>query len=137
MFAARYGPIPRAAGARAVAIRFNVDHAARRAGANADMDAAVIADANSECNATHDHALEAAATTKTGLRSTRRWWPTGTRQREAAARLAAELGVRASADTVLRELRRAAVTIRSKNLPRIVGIDDRALAKRHCFLATT
>lgn len=52
---------------------------------------------------------------------------------EAAARLAAELGVRASADTVLRELRRSAVTIRSKNLPRIVGIDDWAIARGHYY----
>ena len=120
-----------------VVIRFIVDHAARRAEANADMDAAVNADANSERNATLDHALESAATTNTGLRSTRRWWPTGTRQREAAARLAAELGVRASVDTVLRELRRSAVTIRSKDLPRIVGIEDWAIAMGHYFLATT
>ncbi|WP_162571625.1 ISL3 family transposase [Variovorax sp. SRS16] len=51
---------------------------------------------------------------------------------EAATRLAAELGLSASADTVLRELRRSAVTGR-KHLPRIVGIDDWAIAKGHHY----
>ncbi|MEJ8852451.1 ISL3 family transposase [Variovorax rhizosphaerae] len=51
---------------------------------------------------------------------------------EAATRLAAELGLSTSADTVLRELRRSAVT-RRKHLPRIVGIDDWAIAKGHNY----
>ena len=51
---------------------------------------------------------------------------------EAAARLAVELGLGTSADTVLRELRRSAVT-RRKPAPRVVGIDDWAIAKGHRY----
>ncbi|MDM0053750.1 ISL3 family transposase [Variovorax sp. J22R115] len=51
---------------------------------------------------------------------------------EAATRLAAELGLSTGADTVLRELRRSAFT-RRKHVPRIVGIDDWAIAKGHHY----
>jgi transposase len=51
---------------------------------------------------------------------------------EAAARLAAELGLGTSADTVLRELRRSAVT-RRRPAPRVVGIDDWAIARGHLY----
>jgi hypothetical protein len=47
----------------------------------------------------------------------------------AAARRAHELGLRASRQTVLRELRRARP--REKHPPRIIGIDDWAIAKGH------
>ncbi|MFJ1259385.1 transposase [Cupriavidus sp. CuC1] len=49
---------------------------------------------------------------------------------EAAARLANALGLRTSADTVLRELRRAPGRKR-KPRPRVVGIDDWAIARGH------
>ena len=45
----------------------------------------------------------------------------------AAARLATELGLRTSADTVIRQLRRSA-EIQRERRPRIVGIDDWAIA---------
>lgn len=51
---------------------------------------------------------------------------------EAAARLAAELGLGGSADTVLRELRRSAVA-RRRPAPRVVGIDDWAIARGHHY----
>ena len=50
----------------------------------------------------------------------------------AAARLAANLGLHTSAATVLRELRRAGAG-RRKTPPRIVGIDDWAIARGHRF----
>ena len=49
----------------------------------------------------------------------------------AAARLAHELGLRASRQTVLRELHRARA--REKHPPRIIGIDDWAIAKGHHY----
>ena len=49
----------------------------------------------------------------------------------AAARLAHELGLRASRQTVLRELHRARP--REKHPPRIIGIDDWAIAKGHHY----
>ncbi|WP_348635768.1 ISL3 family transposase [Cupriavidus sp. AcVe19-1a] len=51
---------------------------------------------------------------------------------EAAARLANALGLRTSADTVLRELRRAPGCKR-KPRPRVVGIDDWAIARGHQY----
>ncbi|MGT2428645.1 ISL3 family transposase [Cupriavidus basilensis] len=51
---------------------------------------------------------------------------------EAAARLADALGLRASADTVLRELRRVPERKR-KPRPRVVGIDDWAIARGHQY----
>ena len=51
---------------------------------------------------------------------------------EAAARLANALGLRTSADTVLRELRRAPGRKR-KPRPRVVGIDDWAIARGHQY----
>ncbi|MCY1234277.1 hypothetical protein D9M72_468550 [compost metagenome] len=51
---------------------------------------------------------------------------------EAAARLANVLGLRTSADTVLRELRRAPGRKR-KPRPRVVGIDDWAIARGHQY----
>ncbi len=51
---------------------------------------------------------------------------------EAGARLATELGLATSADTVLRELRRSAAT-QSKRAPRVVGIDDWAIARGHHY----
>jgi transposase len=51
---------------------------------------------------------------------------------EAAARLATELGLATSADTVLRELRRSTAT-QSKRAPRVVGIDDWAIARGHHY----
>ena len=51
---------------------------------------------------------------------------------EAAARLAAALGLSTSADTVLRQLRRSAVRRRRHN-PRVVGIDDWAIARGHNY----
>lgn len=51
---------------------------------------------------------------------------------EAAARLAAALGLNTSADTVLRQLRRAD-TRRRRHKPRIVGIDDWAIARGHNY----
>ncbi|BDB29760.1 ISL3 family transposase (plasmid) [Cupriavidus sp. P-10] len=51
---------------------------------------------------------------------------------EAAARLADALGLRTSADTVLRELRRASGRKR-KPRPRVVGIDDWAIARGHQY----
>lgn len=51
---------------------------------------------------------------------------------EAAARLAAELGLATSADTVLRELRRSDAA-RRKRAPRVVGIDDWAIARGHRY----
>ncbi|RDK06260.1 ISL3 family transposase [Cupriavidus lacunae] len=51
---------------------------------------------------------------------------------EAAARLANALGLRTSADTVLRELRRAPERKR-KPRPRVVGIDDWAIARGHQY----
>ena len=50
----------------------------------------------------------------------------------AAARLATELGLRTSADTVIRQLRRSA-EIQRKCRPRVVGIDDWAIAKGHHY----
>ena len=50
----------------------------------------------------------------------------------AAARLAANLGLRASADTVLREVRRAGVG-KPRMPPQIVGIDDWAIARGHHY----
>jgi transposase len=49
----------------------------------------------------------------------------------AAARLAQELGLRASRQTVLRELHRARP--REKHPPRVIGIDDWAIAKGHHY----
>lgn len=46
---------------------------------------------------------------------------------EPAARLAGKLGLRTSADTVLRHLRRAAQP-RRRSKPRVIGIDDWAIA---------
>ncbi|EYS86315.1 transposase [Cupriavidus sp. SK-4] len=51
---------------------------------------------------------------------------------EAAARLANAFGLRTSADTVLRELRRASGRKR-KPRPRVVGIDDWAIARGHQY----
>ncbi|WP_234825191.1 ISL3 family transposase [Cupriavidus necator] len=51
---------------------------------------------------------------------------------EAAARLADALGLRTSADTVLRELRRVPERKR-KSQPRVVGIDDWAIARGHQY----
>lgn len=51
---------------------------------------------------------------------------------EAAARLADLLGLRTSADTVLRELRRVPERKR-KPRPRVVGIDDWAIARGHQY----
>ncbi|MGY2492674.1 transposase [Cupriavidus sp. CP313] len=51
---------------------------------------------------------------------------------EAAARLADALGLRTSADTVLRELRRVPERKR-KPRPRVVGIDDWAIARGHQY----
>ncbi|BDB29767.1 ISL3 family transposase (plasmid) [Cupriavidus sp. P-10] len=51
---------------------------------------------------------------------------------EAAARLADTFGLRTSADTVLRELRRAPERKR-KPRPRVVGIDDWAIARGHQY----
>ncbi|WP_116323885.1 MULTISPECIES: ISL3 family transposase [unclassified Cupriavidus] len=51
---------------------------------------------------------------------------------EAAARVADALGLRTSADTVLRELRRASGRKR-KPRPRVVGIDDWAIARGHQY----
>jgi transposase len=51
---------------------------------------------------------------------------------EAAARLAADLGLATSADTVLRELRRSDVA-RRKRAPRVVGIDDWAITRGHRY----
>ena len=50
----------------------------------------------------------------------------------AAARLAANLGFHTSADTVLREVRRAGAG-KKKSHPRIVGIDDWAIARGHHY----
>ncbi len=50
----------------------------------------------------------------------------------AAARLGAELGIRSSAATVLRELRRVGAKER-KTPPRIIGIDDWAIARGHHY----
>ncbi|MBK6973011.1 MAG: ISL3 family transposase [Sterolibacteriaceae bacterium] len=50
----------------------------------------------------------------------------------AAARLAASLGLRASADTVLREVRRAGVG-KQRVPPQVVGIDDWAIARGHHY----
>jgi transposase len=50
----------------------------------------------------------------------------------AAARLAANLGIHASADTVLREVRRAGVG-RQRAPPQVVGIDDWAIARGHHY----
>ncbi len=51
---------------------------------------------------------------------------------EAAARLAASLGLHSSADTVLRELCRAAPG-RKRPAPRVVGIDDWAIKRGHHY----
>lgn len=51
---------------------------------------------------------------------------------EAAARLAAALGLSTSADTVLRQLRRGTVR-RHRSKPRVVGIDDWAIARGHNY----
>jgi len=51
---------------------------------------------------------------------------------EAAARLAAALSLRASADTVLRELRRTSES-KGTSRPRVVGIDDWAAARGHLY----
>ena len=51
---------------------------------------------------------------------------------EAAARLADLLGLRTSADTVLRELRRVSEHKREPS-PRVVGIDDWAIARGHQY----
>ena len=51
---------------------------------------------------------------------------------EPAARLARALGLRTSADTVLRQLRRTAVR-RRRPKPRVVGIDDWAIARGHHY----
>ncbi|MFJ1260002.1 ISL3 family transposase [Cupriavidus sp. CuC1] len=51
---------------------------------------------------------------------------------EAAARLADALGLRTSADTVLRELRRVPERKRKPG-PRVVGIDDWAIARGHQY----
>ncbi|MGN5477724.1 ISL3 family transposase [Cupriavidus basilensis] len=51
---------------------------------------------------------------------------------EAAARLADLLGLRTSADTVLRELRRVPERKR-KPRPRVIGIDDWAIARGHQY----
>ncbi|RCW63635.1 ISL3 family transposase [Pseudorhodoferax soli] len=51
---------------------------------------------------------------------------------EAAARLAAALGLCTSADTVLRQLRRTDIR-RRRYKPRIVGIDDWAIARGHNY----
>jgi transposase len=50
----------------------------------------------------------------------------------AAARLATELGLSTCADTVIRQLRRSA-GIQRERRPRIVGIDDWAIAKGHHY----
>lgn len=50
----------------------------------------------------------------------------------AAARLATELGLKTSADTLIRQLRRSAEIERERR-PRIVGIDDWAIAKGHHY----
>jgi len=51
---------------------------------------------------------------------------------EPAARLASALGLRTSSDTVLRHLRRASIRKRHAK-PRVVGIDDWAIAKGHHY----
>ena len=51
---------------------------------------------------------------------------------EPAARLAGALGLRTSSDTVLRHLRRASVRKRQSK-PRVVGIDDWAIARGHNY----
>ena len=51
---------------------------------------------------------------------------------EAAARLAAELGLGTSADTMLRELRRSAISQR-RSAPRVVGIDNWAIRRGHHY----
>jgi len=50
---------------------------------------------------------------------------------EAAARLGAELGLHASADTVLRQLRSAHTGV--KHAPRVIGVDDWAIARGHHY----
>jgi hypothetical protein len=52
---------------------------------------------------------------------------------EAAARLGTALGLRASADTMLRELRRA-VPKKKQPVPRVVGIDDWAIKRGHHYV---